>query len=163
MAENFHAMTLNNAGELQRSYLFKIILKDGQKYFDILMSSAKLPSMTVDERKIPVLSTYMKVAGMVNYDTWSATFMDNENGSNYKMIYGWQQKVFNRKGLSVGFPQEYKQNATLQLLSTAGDVTTTYTMEGLFPLTITSGDLAHANNDMIKYTVTFAMDKFTIS
>lgn len=165
MANSFHASIIDTAGELQRAYLFKLDIfgsGNSSNMFGLLVSSTKTPSMNIEERKIPIKSSYLKVTNMVNFETWSATFMDKEDSHIYKYFYNWNKEIYDIKGKYVGLPKDYKRFGIVTLKNHDGSDGTIFTLKGIWPTNVAGAELSYSSSDLLKYTITFAMDEFEL-
>ena len=139
---------------------------------NILCKSAALPASNLGVIEVPFRGRTVKIAGDRTFDTWSATFINDEDLKIRSYFEEWLAKIISHENnasplfrpsssaegymanLSVG---QLEKNST-----TNGGVIREYTLWHAFPTSVSQIDLAYDSNDQIsEFSVEFQLSYWT--
>jgi len=164
--DSFDAMHMSNsrAYEVQRTNHFEVHIVNVGEGDDIILSvqSSPLPTIGVDPIELPYGNTDVKVAGKLTLDDIDLEVKDFVGADIEYQIDEWQQQVFNVETGQLGYAADYKRTAYQYQYSpgTAGpDITRTWVLEGVFPSSVSYGDMSYDGGDSKMISMTLSVDK----
>ena len=128
--------------------------------YQIRAQSTVIPGRSNDAIAIPYKQTAgVMVAGKLVYPhTWTCTFIEGEDKLVFDAIYSWQQQIVDDTfGVGSG-DSSYKTDVNMTLLTTSGDTFMNIKLKGAWIQSMGDVALAYADNETIKYSVTFEYD-----
>jgi hypothetical protein len=141
--------------------LIPVPIGEGQTTtYQIRAQSTQIPGRSNDAIAIPYKQTAgVMVAGKAVYPhTWTCSFIEGEDKLVFDAIYSWQQQIVD-DGFGVGIgDQGYKTDIHMTLLTTQGDTFMNIKLKGAWIQNMENVALAYADNETIKYQVTFEYD-----
>ena len=153
----------NPARDYMWDVLIPVPIGDGDfSTFQLRAQSSVIPGRSSDAIAIPYKQTAgIMVAGKLVFPhTWTCTFIEGEDKKVFDAIHSWQQNIVNDVfGVGVGDPL-YKTDVYITLLKLDGTTFMKIKMKGAWIQSVGDVALAYANNDTIKYSVTFEYDSW---
>ena len=168
MAQNIGVDTLKgNLTNPARTFMWDVLIPvpigTGQSTtYQIRAQSSNIPGRSNDSIAIPYKQTAgIQVAGKLVFPhTWTCTFIEGEDKLVFDAIHSWQQNIVNDVfGVGVGDPL-YKTDVYITLLTTAGKMFMKIKIKGAWVQNVGDVALAYADNETIKYNVTFEYDSW---
>ena len=142
---------------------------------NILCKSAALPASNLGVIEVPFRGRTVKIAGDRTFDTWSATFINDEDMRIRAYFEEWLAKInshennasplFRPQSSSQGYMAnlsvaQLEKNATAG--SAAGSTIREYTLWHAFPTSVSQIDLAYDSNDQVsEFSVEFQLSYWT--
>ena len=142
---------------------------------DILCKSAALPASNLGVIEVPFRGRTVKIAGDRTFDTWSATFINDEDMKIRAYFEEWLAKInshennasplFRPTSSSEGYMAnlsviQLEKNATTGTISGGG--IREYTLWHAFPTSVSQIDLAYDSNDQVsEFSVEFQLSYWT--
>jgi len=139
---------------------------------DILCKSAALPASNLGVIEVPFRGRTVKIAGDRTFDTWSATFINDEDMKIRAYFEEWLADINSHQNNASPLfrPQTssegYMANLTVAQLeknaTTNGGVIREYTLHHAFPTSVSQIDLAYDSNDQVsEFSVEFQLSYWT--
>jgi hypothetical protein len=87
-----------------------------------------------------------------------------EKANTYRYFYNWQMSGYDTNTRTANFPINYKEKVSLFLLDEqAKEIPgSSFTLEGVFPVQISGGNLSHADDGIVTFNVDFAFDRYIV-
>ena len=142
---------------------------------NILCKSAALPASNLGVIEVPFRGRTVKIAGDRTFDTWSATFINDEDMKIRAYFEEWLAKInshennasplFRPTSNSEGYMAnlsviQLEKNATTGTISGGG--IREYTLWHAFPTSVSQIDLAYDSNDQVsEFSVEFQLSYWT--
>ena len=127
-----------------------------------LCKATNLPGMTLGEVPVPFRGRQMFIAGDRVFDAWTTTIMNDTDFLIRNAMERWMNGInalSDNSGLEN--PSDYQVDAFVDQLDRAGQVIKSYTLRGLWPLTIAPIELAYDGNDAVEeFEVTYRYQFF---
>lgn len=137
----------------------------------LLCKAAALPASNLGVIEVPFRGRTVKIAGDRTFDTWTATFINDETFAIRAAMEKWMDAInaHEKNSASLSLPSTdsgYLADLTVKQLkrdnSATGSSVTTYKLWGCFPTNISQIDLAYDSNDQIEdFTVEFQIQYWT--
>jgi hypothetical protein len=175
---DFRANGLSLGGA--RPSLFEIIFpewpgsagSDARQKLTLLAKASQIPPSIIGQVEIPYFGRRIKLVGDRVYTNWNVTIMNDEDYQVRQAMETWHEQLndhqFNlmqtdsapRPGTSTtSSTSGYKRDAIVNHYSKTGTLLKTYTMVGLFPVTISEMALDWEAIDQVQqFDVEFALD-----
>ncbi len=139
---------------------------------NILCKSAALPASNLGVIEVPFRGRTVKISGDRTFDTWTATFVNDEDMRIRSFFEQWSAYINSHEGnTSTLFRPEtsgsgYMANLEVSQLekdaTTQGNVIRKYTLHHCFPSSVSQIDLAYDSNDQVsEFTVEFQLSYWT--
>ena len=139
---------------------------------NILCKSAALPASNLGVIEVPFRGRSVKISGDRTFDTWTATFVNDEDMRIRAFFEQWSAYINSHDGnTSTLFKPETSGSgymATLEVnqlekdATTQGNVIRKYKLHHAFPSSISQIDLAYDSNDQVsEFTVEFQLSYWT--
>ena len=139
---------------------------------DILCKSAALPASNLGVIEVPFRGRTVKIAGDRTFDTWSATFINDEDMKIRAYFEEWLADINSHQNNASPLfrPQTssegYMANLTVAQLeknaTTNGGSIREYTLHHAFPTSVSQIDLAYDSNDQVsEFSVEFQLSYWT--
>ena len=127
-----------------------------------LCTTAQIPAMNVGLVNVPFRGRQIKIAGDRTFADWSITVLNDTNFKLRNAFERWQNGINNmsdNEGLTN--PADYQVDAFVDHLDRNGNTIKSYTLRGLFPITISEIGLSYApTTDIETFGVTFRYQFF---
>ena len=154
---------------LQRNYMWDVLLPD------INMSIGGLQGLAMTQYvqgvsfgDYSIEKTMMKFGayranfpGLLTVDEMTITFLKPMPDFISSYFYSWKKLIVDDYGLYHP-KSEYQKNIYVRFLDQTGVTINRYKLIGCFPIKFPSYNLDYENNEVSKFTVTFAVDKIEI-
>ena len=139
---------------------------------NILCKSAALPASTMGVIEVPFRGRTVKIAGDRTFDTWTATFVNDEDMRIRAFMEEWMGEINSHAGNKSALftPETSGQGYMAHLLvkqlekeaTDNGSVVREYKLWHCFPTNISQIDLAYDSNDQVsEFTVEFQLSYWT--
>jgi hypothetical protein len=158
----------NNLTNPAKSFLWEVMFTNpigggDAKALETRCQTASIPGRSFGSIIIPFKGTAgIKFPGKLNMDhTWSTTFVESTaDQKTFNAIYAWKQAVLDAK-TGIGGPDiAIKSNIYLKCLDQAGNTWLTIKMTGCYPENMSDTPLSYAANEEIRFSVTWAYDRW---
>ena len=137
-----------------------------------LVKAANLPASNVAPIEVPFRGRVLKIAGDRTFDTWTATFVNDEDMRIRAFMEEWMGEINSHAGnkSSLFTPETSGQGYMSHLLvkqlekdaTDNGSVVREYKLWHCFPTNISQIDLAYDSNDQVsEFTVEFQLSYWT--
>ena len=127
-----------------------------------LCRSTTIPAMNVGVVEVPFRGRKIYIGGDRTFDPWSITVLNDTNFKIRNAMERWQNGINNmsdNEGLTN--PADYQVDAFVDHLDRNGNTIKSYTLRGLFPITISEIGLSYApTTDIETFGVTFRYQFF---
>ncbi|BCU94262.1 MAG: hypothetical protein CM15mV4_2270 [Caudoviricetes sp.] len=139
---------------------------------NILCKSAALPASNLGVIEVPFRGRTVKIAGDRTFDTWTATFVNDEDMRIRAFMEEWMGEINSHAGNKSALftPETSGQGYMAHLLvkqlekdaTDNGSVVREYKLWHCFPTNISQIDLAYDSNDQVsEFTVEFQLSYWT--
>ena len=139
---------------------------------NILCKSAALPASNLGVIEVPFRGRTVKISGDRTFDTWTATFVNDEDMRIRSFFEQWSAAINSHEGnVSTLFRPEttgsgYMADLFVKQLekdsTTNGNVIREYKLHHAFPSSVSQIDLAYDSNDQVsEFTVEFQLSYWT--
>lgn len=164
MARNYHNILAKKTPRMRNH--FELIIPsvpgfgDGQP-LQIALKSVSLPEETTASIEIPYLNTTLKFAGKTEIGDFAAEFYDYLDMSTFQYLRNWRKQVFDQNTMKMGLASTYKKDDGILRLF-GGDLESyirSWTLVGLWPGSLTPGDVDMDAADQIMVGCTFYADR----
>lgn len=165
MPKTMNALHMSNtrAYEVQRTNNFEVQIVDvGGDDLTFAVTSSGLPNESNDAIELAYGNTKVKVAGAYTVDDITIEVRDFIGADIESIVRNWRRQVFNENTGGVGFADQYKKRGYIYLYSPEGSITRTWELEGIWPQSVTWGDLAYDGSDQRRISMNLAVDWATI-
>ena len=168
MAFNISDMRANLTGGGARNTLFKVFINNpitplGDLKTPFMVKAAQLPESVIGQIEVPYAGRKIKVAGDRTFSEWTTTVINDEDFAIRHALETWSNAINSHEGNSMetgsSSPASYKANAQIVQYSKTGQAIREYTMDGMFPINISTIEMSWESNDQIEeFTVSWALD-----
>tara|TARA_B100000424_G_C22797282_1_gene427875 strand:- start:48 stop:575 length:528 start_codon:yes stop_codon:yes gene_type:complete len=130
--------------------------------FAFLCKATSVPAHTIGSFTVPFRGRQIKVAGDRTYEDWSVTVFNDTSFKLRNAFERWQNGINNHTdGEGLTNPADYQVDAFVDQLDRNGSVLKSYTLRGVYPVSVAAMDLAYDSNDSIQeFGVSFAYQYF---
>ena len=139
---------------------------------NILCKSAALPASNLGVIEVPFRGRTVKIAGDRTFDTWSATFINDEDMKIRAYFEEWLADInshennasplFRPQTSAEGYMANLKVAQLEKNATTNGGVIREYTLHHAFPTSVSQIDLAYDSNDQVsEFSVEFQLSYWT--
>jgi hypothetical protein len=152
-----------------RSALFQVQITNpilGVADFKVpfMIKAASIPESTTGTIQVPYFGRFIKYAGDRSFQPWQVTIINDEDFAIRNAMESWSNAINTHITNFRSAPFDYKAQAQIVQYGKDGTALREYTFEGLFPTSISSIDLAWANESQIEeFSVTFEYDLWRVS
>ena len=168
MAFNISGFQGALAGGGARANLFQVMLHNPVNLSQTLQSAFMIQASSIPESTIGVATQNyfgrpVKFSGNRTVADWSVTVINDENFAIRAALEDWSEKInglqSNVRDVAYNSASAYKSTATVTHFGKSGDPLRTYTMHGLFPLSIGAIALDWGTNDAMEtFEASFSVD-----
>ena len=127
-----------------------------------LCRATVIPSMTVGNINVPFRGRQIKIAGDRTFEDWTVTVLNDTDFKLRNAFERWQNGINNmtdNEGLTN--PVDYQVDAFVDHLDRNGSTIKSYTLRGLYPVSVGSIELNYETNDVLEeFQTTFAYQYF---
>jgi len=129
-----------------------------------LAKASQVPPSVIGQVEIPYFGRRIKLVGDRVYTNWNVTVMNDEDYKIRNAMEEWHnllnQHIENNMTLTGGpNPSSYKRNIIVKHFGKTGNTIKTYTMVGVFPVTLSEMALDWEATDQVQqFDVEFALD-----
>lgn len=128
-----------------------------------MVKAAALPASNLGSYVVPYFGRDVKYAGDRTFEDWEVTVINDEDFAVRNAMEAWSNAINSHISNNRALPQVYKADASITQYGKDGFPLRTYNFEGLYPITISSIEMAWETKDAIEdFTVTFQYDLWTI-
>jgi hypothetical protein len=152
-----------------RSYMFEMVIPNllgggDSGALTAQCQAAEIPEYSISAIHIPYKqSAGFDVPGIPKYDPWNTTFIETEDLTVYKALYGWQNLIndrANNTGLGDG---QIRKDIYLNLLKTSDNsIYTKFRMIGGYPEAVGKVALQYGQDQLIQVSVTWKFVRWEI-
>ena len=139
---------------------------------NILCKSAALPASNLGVIEVPFRGRTVKIAGDRTFDTWSATFINDEDMKIRGYFEDWLAKInshennasqlFRPQTSSEGYMANLSVVQLEKNATAGGGAIREYTLHHAFPTSVSQIDLAYDSNDQVsEFSVEFQLSYWT--
>ena len=145
-----------------------------QDLTDLLCKSAALPASNLGVIEVPFRGRTVKIAGDRTFDTWTATFVNDQDMKIRGLFENWLNQINSHEGNTAALVEPsavtgYMANLKVDQLEkdavavdTSANVVRSYTLHHAFPTSVSQIDLAYDSNDQVsEFTVEFQLSYWT--
>ena len=127
-----------------------------------LCKITQLPAMTVGFITVPFRGRQIKIAGDRTFADWTITVINDTNFKLRNAFERWSNGINNMTdGEGLTNPADYQVDAFIDHLDRNGNTIKSYTLRGLFPISISEIGLSYApTTDVETFGVTFRYQFF---
>lgn len=169
MAFNVAEFRANMVGDGARPNLFQVSLKfpnlvngavvAGQKT-TFMAKAAQIPGSSIGQITVPYFGRELKFAGNRTFADWTLTIINDEDFIVRNAVESWMNSINSHAGnirqAGALNPSTYTVDADVIQYGKGGNELKRYTFVGLWPIDISTIDLAWDSNDTIEeFSVTF--------
>ena len=167
---NINAFKAKLAGGGARPNQFKVTMpfpgyaQVGGEIEDLafLCRATVIPAMTVGNINVPFRGRQIKIAGDRTFEDWNVTVINDTDFKLRNAFERWQNGINNmtdNEGLTN--PVDYQVDAFVDHLDRNGSTIKSYTLRGLYPVSVGSIELNYETNDVLEeFQTTFAYQYF---
>ena len=127
-----------------------------------LCRATVIPAMTVGNINVPFRGRQIKIAGDRTFEDWNVTVINDTDFKLRNAFERWQNGINNmtdNEGLTN--PVDYQVDAFVDHLDRNGSTIKSYTLRGLYPVSVGSIELNYETNDVLEeFQTTFAYQYF---
>lgn len=145
--------------EVQRQSHFKIQIKGLSEELTLHVRSANLPSVSFDTLSTRYGNEENKQAGNRSFNDLSLTVHDAVGLDMERQLHAWQQQVQNTRTGVMGYASDYKRTAIITEYTINGEVRSRWEFRGVWPSSISFGDLSRDGTDKKSLSMTLTYDK----
>ena len=155
-----------------RPALFQVIMNNpvnaaGDAKLPFMAKAAQIPASTIGTIEVPYFGRKIKIAGDRTFAEWTVTIVNDEDFLIRNSMEEWMQSINSHLGnvrkFGAASPLLYKQNAQVGHYSKTGLPVRQYTFNGMWPVEVSTIDLAWESTDQIEeFTVTFNYDYWEV-
>lgn len=131
-----------------------------------MIKAASIPSFTIGKIEVPYFGRKYPIPGDRVWEDWNTTVINDEDFLIRNALEKWSNAMnaFRRNIATAGpNPGNYKSTATVTQYGKAGNELRIYQLNGIFPLTVQSIEVAWATTDEIQeFQVTWAFDELEV-
>ena len=133
---------------------------------NLLVKAAAIPPATIAPLPVNYAGRAYKWNGFRTFDNWTVTVINDENFHGRNRMMQWMRMISGKFDgeRNSGFGDQligknwFDGDATVQQLSTSGNVTQTYKFQYLWPTEIAEIPVDWSSDAIQEYTITFAYD-----
>ncbi|MGL6228657.1 MAG: phage tail protein [Culicoidibacterales bacterium] len=147
-------------GDFARPNLFKVEIPSLGANFEFKCKAASMPAASVEKVPIGYQNKKINLAGDRTFDDWTITCYNDEAHDTRQQFIDWQAlaQALDRN-ISGEAPDSYKKVAYVSQLDRKGEVTRTYTINGIWPTTVNELQLDwEQNSEVEKFEVVMSLD-----
>ena len=152
-------MSTSERFEPQRTNNFALIIAGFPEDFTLSVVSFPLPTITNEVIEMQRGNTKVKLAGPASYDNKDIVVRDFIGSDIESLVEQWRIQVFNQRTEAIGWMRDYKRNGTMIQFAPDGTFQRTWTVEGMWPSSVTYGDMSNEGGEVKKITMTIAFDR----
>ena len=127
-----------------------------------LCRATVIPAMTVGNINVPFRGRQIKIAGDRTFEDWNVTVINDTDFKLRNAFERWQNGINNmtdNEGLTN--PVDYQVDAFVDHLDRNGSTIKSYSLRGLYPVSVGSIELNYETNDVLEeFQTTFAYQYF---
>jgi hypothetical protein len=116
-----------------------------------LCRATVIPAMTVGNINVPFRGRQIKIAGDRTFEDWNVTVINDTDFKLRNAFERWQNGINNmtdNEGLTN--PVDYQVDAFVDHLDRNGSTIKSYTLRGLYPVSVGSIELNYETNDVLE-------------
>jgi len=118
-----------------------------------------LPSMNFSIDDTPHMMKHREIVGRITYDTWNTSFLVDEQWLNYKIMFNWLQFIDSNISTQTRHSKnEYKIDATLEILNTQKDKVISFNFVNLSPTILGEVAFTYQESNYLTCNVSFEYD-----
>jgi hypothetical protein len=149
--------------EPQRTYNWslEVALDDAGDQILIMqgLESFSAPTEGNDEITLEYANERRYVAGKAVYQTSDLVLKDFVDMGVANAVIKWRRQVYNPETGSIGLARDYKKNADLTLMAPNQSVVRIWKLFGIWPLSVSYGDLNMTTSDKVLVKATLRYDR----
>lgn len=134
--------------------------------FPILVKATNIPAHSIGKVEVPYMGRKIPIPGDRTIEDWTTTIINDETFAIRETLEKWANAINSQRGntsIAGAAPANYISQARVDQLSVDGSVLRSYEIHGIFPLNITSIELAYESTDQIEeFQVTWAVSDFEV-
>lgn len=134
----------------------------------VLCQAASLPSSNMGMIQIPYFGRVIKLAGDRRFESWTVSILNDEDFLIRNALEHWCNSINsvqgNLRGFGTSATSAYKTNAIVTQYGKTGNTLRQYTLNGIYPESVSNIELSWGNADSVEYfTTTFAYDWWEVT
>jgi len=130
--------------------------------FTLSIDTFPLPKQQNGIIEVDYLNEKRKVAGKVTVDDVDIVLKDFIDKSTALVLWAWRCQVYNPWTGQIGLAHHYKKKATAYIFGPEGSYIRKWELKGLWPFNMDPGEIDMAGEDILKITLSCALDKATL-
>lgn len=165
-----HLAGIGGSYEPQRQHDFEItfslegIVAQASEPLSLAITSAFLPSESMEEIELPFLNERVFIAGKYSVESGTLSIKDMINAPSSSIMNEWFERVHHRQSGRTGFASDYKCEAVITMAGpgrTNGEpnLIRKWRVTGLWPQSVNWGTLDYSANDIVSIEATMRYDK----
>lgn len=162
---NADHLSSNNLYQVQQTNWFEIFISStlsGSGFKDglfFLVNSCNLPEISNPAIDLPYGNSTAKVAGKNEYGDNTVSFMDAIQLDVENEMRIWQRQIYDPSKGTMGWVQDYKRTMTITEYGPDGTNLRVWEFTGVWPSSVTYGELSNESPDKKSISVTLTFDK----
>lgn len=145
--------------EVQRTNMFELYIEGLPQDLLLMINSTQLPQFSTDPIIITKGNKKSKVAGDTNIEGGEIQFLDAIEADTENTIMAWYNTVYDPVKGKVGWASDYKKNGYITQFSPDGSVKRVWKIVGVWPNTVTPGELNQESPDKKMISVGLQYDE----
>lgn len=129
---------------------------------ELLCDAATLPGRNISTSEHPNGSQLKKYPYSYIEDDVTMTFLETSNYSIRKYFDKWMKNIIDTDKYRVGYKNSFAHDIKIRPLSRKGEHVYGVNLEQAFPTTLNAVDFSNGADEIVRITVTFAYDRYTV-
>ncbi len=157
----FNFMAADVDYEVQRLNHFTVDIMGllNSEALTLAVETANIPDTQITASELAHGNTKVKVAGQVAVAQQTLVVKDFILLDIENVVYNWHNQVYSYQTGKIGWAEHYKKNGQLYLFSPDGEIMRSWTVQGLWPSSITWGDFGYDGGEKRTISMTLEVDK----
>ena len=129
---------------------------------ELLCDAATLPGRNISTSEYPNGSQLKKYPYSYIEDDVTMTFLETKDYIIRKYFDNWMKNIIDTDTYRVGYKNSFAHDIKIRPLSRKGEHVYGVNLEQAFPTTLNAVDFSNGADEIVRITVTFAYDRYTI-
>lgn len=158
-----HIAPSSGGFEPQRAFNWVLILSgvSDPELIRLTVEKVQMPRVSNSVIRLRYQNTDVKVAGGASVDANAITVRDFVDKPVLKVLTDWRKQVHDMQTGIIGYAQDYKKTATIQLIDPKGEVKRSVTVDGVWPSQLSFTDLDYnSDSSEVKISMTLQVDRY---
>lgn len=159
--KNFDARHLSSQKEyqVQLSNWWEIQIDGISESLVVLANTFNLPERSNPAIEVAFGNSKAKIAGQAEFADGSLTIMDAIVKDTQRELEKWQNTIYDPTTGKMGWVNEYKRDMIVTLHGPDGTYLRSWKYEGVWPNSISYGELSMESSDKVQVTLTLSYDR----